>query len=125
MIAPCRFPVVVGTNVTLIVQCDRTASWEPQSSISWKLTATVMLVIFNATVPELVTVTAWAGLAPPGASSGKDTLFVDKVTAGDPGGIEPPPQPETMTTKATDKTIDATRVGDFITLLSSPLEPQK
>lgn len=91
-IAPCRFPVVVGTNVTLIVQCDPAASWEPQSSISWKLTASVMLVIFNAAVPELVTVTAWAGLAPPGASSGKDTLFVDKVTAGDPGPIEPPPQ---------------------------------
>src|SRR6266699_2125549 len=89
VITPCRLPVVVGTNVTLIGQCDPAATGEPQSSISWKLTATVMLVIFNAAVPELVTVTVWAGLAPPGASSGKDRRFVYKVTAGDPDGIEP------------------------------------
>src|SRR6266699_6755758 len=100
MIAPCRFPVVVGTNVTLIGQCDPAATGEPQSSISWKLTATVMLVIFNAAVPELVTVTVWAGLAPPGASSGKDRLFVDRVTAGNPDPIDPPPQPACTTSRA-------------------------
>src|SRR6266436_6287074 len=101
VIAPCRFPVVVGTNVTLIVQCDPAATGEPQSSISWKLTATVMLVIFSAAAPELVTVMAWAGLAPPGASSGKNRLVADRVTAGDPDGIERPPQPVSRAGRST------------------------
>ena len=35
-----------------------------------------------------------------------------------------PPQPEIIRTDATDNMILATRVGDFITLLSSPLELQ-
>jgi len=48
--------------------------------------------MFNAAVPEFVTVIAWAALAAPTTSSGKARLFADRVTAGDPGDMDPPPQ---------------------------------
>jgi hypothetical protein len=55
--APVLVPVVVGLNVTLMVQLALAATLEPQVLIWEKSPLTVMLVMLRATLPVLLSVT--------------------------------------------------------------------
>jgi hypothetical protein len=62
---PVKVPVVVGVNVTLIVQVAPAATEEPQVLVSPKFVPAVIDVTVIATVPVLVRVTTCAGLVVP------------------------------------------------------------
>jgi hypothetical protein len=63
--APVRVPVAVGVKVTLMVQEAPAATELPQVLVSAKSPLAEMLVILNAPLPVLVSVTDWAELVVP------------------------------------------------------------
>jgi hypothetical protein len=65
VIVPVSVPVVVGLNVTLIVQLAPAAKLEPQLFVSAKLALVAMLLIVRLVVPVLVSVTGCAVLVVP------------------------------------------------------------
>jgi hypothetical protein len=91
---PFRLPVVVGENITLMVQFAPDARVEPQVLVSWKFALAAILEIVSVALPELVSVMGIDWLAVPTISSpGKVRAVVDKEATGDPAPIDPPPQP--------------------------------
>jgi hypothetical protein len=65
LMLPVKVPVVVGVNVTLIVQAAPAATDDPQVFVSPKFVLAVIDVMLNATLPVLVNVTICAELVLP------------------------------------------------------------
>jgi hypothetical protein len=94
LIIPLRFPVAVGSKVTLMVQCAPAATVGPQSSVSPKFVVGVILVMLSMAVPELARVRGKGWLVWPTISMPKPKLVADTATFGDPlPNDSPPPQP--------------------------------
>lgn len=80
--APVRFPVVVGVNVTLMVQEEVAARMPGQLFVSAKSPVAVMPEITRLALPEFVSVTVCGVLVLPTACDTKARLVGDSVTAG-------------------------------------------
>ena len=79
---PVRVLIVVGVNVTLMVQLALTATLVPQLFVCEKSPVVAMLVIVRTAAPVFVRVTFCGVLAVPTNWVGKVRLVGDRVTAG-------------------------------------------
>lgn len=82
VIDPPRGPSAVGANVTWIVQLWVAGSDVPQLFVWAKSPLTVMLAMFNAVSPLLVSVTDWATLVVPVNCPANVTVVLPRVVAG-------------------------------------------
>jgi hypothetical protein len=89
---PVLLPAAVGVNVTLMAQLAAGANPAPQVFSSAKSPVTVMLVMVNAAVPELVIVIVCGVLVDPSAWLVKVRLVAERLTTG-----AAPPMPERVT----------------------------
>ena len=79
---PVLLPAAVGVNVTLMAQLAVGAKPVPQVLSSAKSPVTVMLVMVNAAVPELVRVIVCGALVDPSAWLVNVKLVDDRLTTG-------------------------------------------
>src|SRR5215813_4585468 len=80
LIVPVKVPVVVGVNVTLIVQAAPARSEVPQLLVWPKFVLAVIDVIVSVVEPMFVNVTGWAGLVVPTVCEAKVRLPGASVT---------------------------------------------
>jgi hypothetical protein len=82
LMLPLRVPEVVGLKVTLMPQLAPAATEAPHVLVSAKSPLAVMLVIVNAALPVLVSVTVCAALVVPMVWLAKVSEVGEKLTAG-------------------------------------------
>src|SRR5215472_8964782 len=79
---PVRVPVVVGVNVTLMVQVACDHRLDGQLLVSAKSPLAAILLIVSGSLPVFVTVTVWGELVVPTCWLPKDRFVGDGMSAG-------------------------------------------
>jgi hypothetical protein len=115
LIAPVRVPVVVGVNVTLIVQTAPPATDVPQVFVWVKSPLVATVVIVNVWLPVFVRLTVCIALTIPTSWLEKERLVGERLTAGNVAPVPVRPTlwglPLALSAITTAAVRDSTAVG--------------